>query len=183
MDPVRIGSHMRSIRQAQQLSLQALADLSGFSKGYLSKLEHGHAQAPIATLMALAKALRISINELFDGQSVEKQSAVLTKKTERECIEASDERPYAYERLSVGSNFQLTPYIIHLDGETEQTKTYQHHGEEIIHMLTGQCDYRVGDHIYHLNKGDTLTFNAQAPHGAIGIPGKKASYLAIFSDH
>lgn len=183
MDPTDIGQHIRSIRQQQDLSLNALAERSGFSKGYLSKLEHGLAQAPIATLMTLAKALNVSINQLFDGKKTDGQDAVLTTEKDREHISASSDRPYAYERLAVGSPFKLTPYMIHLDPDTEQNKTYQHAGEEIIHMVSGSCDYRVGDQIYRLKKGDTLTFNAQQPHGAIGLPGKKASYLAIFSDH
>ncbi len=184
MDPAAIGQHIRNIRQGKDLSLNALAERSGLSKGYLSKLENGHAQAPIATLMTLAKALNVSINQVFDGQAKNgSTTAVLTSAKDRELISASEERPYELERLAVGSPFTLTPYIIHLDAETEQDKTYQHEGEEIIFMLNGSCDYRVGDQVYRLKKGDTLTFNAQEPHGAIGIPGKKASYLAIFSDH
>ena len=183
MDPKRIGAHIRRIRQHRELSLQGLADISGYSKGYLSKLEHGLAQAPIATLMSLAKALKVQINELFDGQREQSQSSVLTTKAERELIPNSKERPYAFERLAVGSSFKLSPYIIHIDGVTVQDKTYQHDGEEIIHMLSGQCKYRVGTQIHHLRKGDTLTFDATQAHGPIAIEGKTASYFAVFADH
>lgn len=183
MDPQRIGTHIRRIRQQRELSLQGLAELSGFSKGYLSKLEHGLAQAPIATLMTIAKALKVQVHALFDGQAKQDQSCVLTKKADRERIETSKERPYAYERLAVGSQFKLSPYLIHIDGETVQDKTYQHDGEEIIHMISGQCKYRVGTEIHHLRKGDTLTFDATLPHGPIAIAGKAASYFAVFADH
>ena len=54
------GRLLRTARQVAGLSLTALSDMTGLSKGYLSKLESGHiaaANPSRATLAALARAL------------------------------------------------------------------------------------------------------------------------------
>lgn len=183
----RIGDHLRQIRKQKSVSLQQLADNSGFTKGYLSKLENGHAQAPIATLMKIAQCLGISINQLFDGFSdpgaQRRRSAVLTREQERESVEDRGDRGYRFERLAVDSDFRLTPYMIHLDDDAAPTRTFRHPGEEMIFMTQGSCDYRVGEEIHRLETGDTLIFDASVEHGPIKIPGVNASYLAVFDEH
>lgn len=57
---VQWGGLLRTARQVAGLSLSELADVTGLSKGYLSKLESGHVAAlnpSRATLAALARAL------------------------------------------------------------------------------------------------------------------------------
>lgn len=184
----QISENIREIRQQAGLSLNELASQSGFSKGYLSKLENGHAQAPIATLMRIAQSLGCTINQLFDGKDEGpsfqgQETAILTKRAHRELNPNSPERGYSFERLALGSNFRLSPYIIHLDDDEAPAKTYQHGGEEIIYMLSGSCKYRVGDQIHDLAIGDTLIFDAQLEHGPIKIPGVLASYFAVFDEH
>ena len=43
--------------------------------------------------------------------------------------------------------------------------TFQHGGIETIYMLEGEVDFRHGDTVYALKPGDTLFFDANAPHG------------------
>lgn len=180
-----IGENIRETRQQQAMSLNDLALRSGFSKGYVSKLENGHAQAPIATLMRIAKTLNTTMNQLFDGSvlSAHTQHSVLTKKSDRELTTQSAERSYSYERLARGSAFRLSPYIIHLNDDTIPTQAFQHSGEEIIYMLSGSCSYRVGDVIHDLEVGDTLIFDATQKHGPIKLENIEAHYLAIFDEH
>ncbi|NRA38404.1 MAG: helix-turn-helix transcriptional regulator [Planctomycetes bacterium] len=188
MKTTQINENIREVRLQMGMSLNELAIRSGFSKGYLSKLENGHAQAPIATLMRIAKSLDCTINQLFDGKDdgpsfQPQQEAILTKRAHRELNPNSKERGYSFERLALGSSFRLSPYIIHLDDDDAPTKSYQHGGEEIIYMLAGSCKYRVGDQIHDLTTGDTLIFDAQLEHGPIKTPGVLASYFAVFDEH
>ncbi len=183
----QIGAHLRQIRKAKAVSLLQLAEKSGFSKGYLSKLENGHAQPPIATLMKLAQALGVSINQLFDGGiddvSQLKSDGILTRRTEREEVADPGERGYRFERLAVDSPFRLTPYLIHLEDDQAPTRSFQHAGEEIIFMVEGACDYRVGERIHRLEAGDTLVFDALVEHGPMKLPGVTARYFAVFDEH
>jgi transcriptional regulator with XRE-family HTH domain len=60
-----IGRRVREIRTWRRLNLTAVADLSGMSAGYLSRIERG--ERPVtkrSTLEALARSLRVSPTEL-----------------------------------------------------------------------------------------------------------------------
>lgn len=180
---VTIGEQIRTRRTARGLSLAELAERSGFSKGFLSKIENGHAQPPIATLMKLARALGAELGELFDGPRAPSAggAAVLTRAEDREHIPHSAERGYGFERLAVGSPFRMTPYIIHLEEDGAEPASLQHPGEEIVHVLAGELDYAAGDEVYRLRQGDTLVFDASQPHGPIKLPGTTAKFLAVFA--
>lgn len=177
-----IGRHIRTLRARRRLSLGALATRSGFSKGFLSKIENGHAQPPIATLMRLAEALGSDLGEMFDGPRPKGAPAsVLTRREEREKVPPSNDRGYGFERLAVGSPFRMTPCIIDLDNVAEPAHSYQHPGEEMIYVLSGALDYAAGGRLHRLRRGDTLIFDATLPHGPIKLSGKKATYLAVFA--
>jgi transcriptional regulator with XRE-family HTH domain len=176
-----LGSRIRSLRQDHGLSLNDFAARSGFSKGFLSKIENGRAQPPIATLMKLAAALGCSLGTLLDGsRSAAPGGCVLTRKAERERVPHSDERGYAFERLALASPFALTPTIIHLDEEQGAPPSFRHEGEELVLALTGRFDYAVGGQVHRLRSGDSLVFDARQAHGPIKLPGVRASFLAVF---
>ena len=48
-------------------------------------------------------------------------------------------------------------------------------------MLEGEIDYRHGGNIYSLKPGDTLFFDADAPHGPGKLKNLPAKYLSIIS--
>jgi len=59
-----VGRNVRRIRQEKGLTQEQLAELSGFSKQYLSGLEQGRRNPTIVSLYELATALGVSHMEL-----------------------------------------------------------------------------------------------------------------------
>jgi transcriptional regulator with XRE-family HTH domain len=62
---LQLGSRLRRHRQAQGLSLAAVAEASGVTKGFLSQLERGLSRASVASLRRIGDAVGISIAELL----------------------------------------------------------------------------------------------------------------------
>ncbi|SDM87814.1 helix-turn-helix domain-containing protein [Lachnospira pectinoschiza] len=62
-----IGENIRSVRSAQGLSQQAVADLCGFSNTILSQYENGKKIPNLVTTAKIAKALNVSIDRLYYG--------------------------------------------------------------------------------------------------------------------
>jgi DNA-binding Xre family transcriptional regulator len=58
-NPIRVW------REYRGMSLSALADAAGIGKGYLSQLEGGARQGPVATLKRIAAALRVDPDDLI----------------------------------------------------------------------------------------------------------------------
>jgi uncharacterized cupin superfamily protein len=66
---------------------------------------------------------------------------------------------------SLGKSIAVEPYLITLTKESEVFPVFQHAGMEFIYMLEGRIDYRYSDRTYQLKPGDSLFFDADAPHG------------------
>ena len=75
----------------------------------------------------------------------------------------------------------VEPYLITLSEKSDIFPTFQHAGIETIYMLDGEVDYRHGDDIHTLKPGDTLFFDADAPHGPEKLVKLPARYLSIIS--
>lgn len=182
---VAIGREVRSFRKAQQITVAELSDLTGLSIGMLSKIENGNTSPSLSTLQTLANALSVPLTSFF-RQYEERREAVHTKAGDGVEIERAGTRAgHNYNLLGhIGSNSSgviVEPYLIKLTEESDTFETFQHGGIETIYMLEGSVEYRHGPNIYSLRPGDTLFFDADAPHGPETLTKLPATYLSIIS--
>lgn len=61
----KVGTRIRLLREARNLSQQDLADLCNFDKGDMSKIESGKANPTLKTLLKISQALELNISDLF----------------------------------------------------------------------------------------------------------------------
>lgn len=61
-----IGARLRSARQTAGLTLSAVAEEAGLTKGFLSRLERDEVSPSVASLVRLCRTLRIGVGELFE---------------------------------------------------------------------------------------------------------------------
>jgi quercetin dioxygenase-like cupin family protein len=71
--------------------------------------------------------------------------------------------------------------MITLSTECDTFPTFQHEGLELLFMLEGEVDYRHGDQVYALKPGDSLFFDADAPHGPEVLVKLPAQYLSVIA--
>ena len=62
----RLARNLRMIRQAENLSQEALADVAGLHRTYISDLERAARNPSIAVIDTLAQALGVSAGKLLD---------------------------------------------------------------------------------------------------------------------
>ena len=79
------------------------------------------------------------------------------------------------------SGVVVEPYLITLNAESDVFPTFQHEGMEFLYMLEGEVVYRHGDSLYRMRMGDSLFFDADAPHGPEELVTLPARYLSIIS--
>jgi transcriptional regulator with XRE-family HTH domain len=60
----RFGAMLKAERLKRSLSQEALAELSGLSRNYVSSIERGMVSPSLGTLEKLAKALGLSLTKL-----------------------------------------------------------------------------------------------------------------------
>lgn len=182
---VAIGREVRAYRKKKNITVAELSETTGLSIGMLSKIENGNTSASLTTLAAVANALSIPITSFFRGYEAEK-TAIHTKAGEGVELEREGTRAnHQYNLLGhIGTNSSgviVEPYLITLNAESDVFPTFQHGGIETIYMLDGEVDYRHGDDVYALKPGDTLFFDADAPHGPEVLVKLPARYLSVIS--
>ena len=62
---VRLGGRIRALREVRGLKLKQLADATGLSDAFVSRLERGQVSSSVANLIQIAQALDIGVSELF----------------------------------------------------------------------------------------------------------------------
>src|ERR1700731_5032072 len=63
-DGTRIGAQLKAARLAARMSMAEVAEQSGLTKGFVSKLERDLANVSVASLLRLCDALGISVGAL-----------------------------------------------------------------------------------------------------------------------
>lgn len=180
-----IGREVRAHRRQKSMTVADLAQATGLSIGMLSKIENGNTSPSLNTLQTLADALTIPITGFFRGYE-STRTAVHTKTGKGVELERAGTRAgHQYNLLGhIGANSSgviVEPYLITLTSKSDTFETFQHDGIETIYMLEGEIDYRHGDNVYPLKSGDTLFFDADAPHGPEKLVKLPAKYLSIIS--
>ena len=182
---VAIGREIHAFRKQQNITVAELAAETNLSIGMLSKIENGNTSPSLSTLQTISNALSVPLTAFF-RQYEEQRMAVHTKAGEGVQIEREGTRAgHQYNLLGhIGGNSSsviVEPYLITLDNESDTFKTFQHSGIETIFMLEGEVNYLHCNQIYCLKPGDTLFFDADAPHGPEKLVKLPARYLSIIS--
>ena len=182
---VAIGREIRGFRRQKDMTVAELSGRSGVSSGMLSKIENGTISPSLTTLTSISEALSVPLTAFFRGYE-EKREAVLTKANQGVEVERSGTRTgHHYQLLghinTTTSGVVVEPYLITLTETSDTFPTFQHEGVETIYMLEGRVAYRHGDEVHELEPGDTLFFDADAPHGPEQLTELPAVFLSIIA--
>lgn len=182
---VAIGRQVRELRKRQRMTGADLAGKTGLSVGMLSKIENGVISPSLNTISMLANALGVPIVQLFAGYE-EERGCMHVKAGQGVEIEREGTRAgHQYSLLGhIGSNNSgvvVEPYLLTLTDESDRFPTFQHEGIEMLYILEGRVNYRHGDKLYVLEPGDSLLFDADAPHGPEEILELPLRYLSIIT--
>jgi transcriptional regulator with XRE-family HTH domain len=182
---VAIGREVRAFRKKLGITVADLAATTNLSLGMLSKIENGITSASLTTLQALAQALGVPVTAFF-RRFEEVRNASFVKAGEGVEIERRGTRAgHQYNLLGhIGQNASgvgVEPYLITLTADSDVFPTFQHEGLEFLYMLEGRIRYRHGDKLYLMEPGDSLFFDADAPHGPEVLEQLPARYLSIIS--
>ena len=180
-----IGREVRESRHQRGMTVADLAQVTGLSVGMLSKIENGVTSASLTTLQALSAALSVPVTAFF-RRFEERREAVHVKAGEAVEIERAGTRAgHQYKLLGhLGANssgVMVEPYLITLTAESDIFPTFQHDGVELLYILEGEVGYRHGDQSFHLRPGDSLFFDADAPHGPDELIALPVRYISVIS--
>jgi len=181
---LNIGQKIRKLRKEERLTLQDLSDLSGLSKPLLSQIENDQVIPPIATLLKIAKGLKVGIHFFFEEEG-DRQKFVLLRSSDLRSSRrrSGNDSPqnYLYHSLAPGMRHKsMEPFLVEFEsGEWDDSLLYRHDGEEFIYLLEGELEFHYGQEIMVLKTGDSIYYDSSEAHGYISLGSKKAKAVAV----
>lgn len=158
-----VGRNVRALRRQRRMTIDALAAASGVSRGTVIQIETARGNPSIGTLVALAAALRVGVASLVDGDAAPR--VVVRRAAEAARLWSSAAGSSAM--FLIGTD---PPDVVELwdwtlqpgdgfDGEAHPMGTV-----EVLSVLSGRLALHTGGSHQELDAGDTLMFQAHAPH-------------------
>jgi transcriptional regulator with XRE-family HTH domain len=153
-----MGARLRAARKARGLSTGQLAEAAGVTRGFLSQLERGMTSASIATTVRICTALGIRVGELFEpahADVVRKDLRPLVEYTENDAVEYLITPP-------ANSRIEAYDLTIAPGGRSGDPRSVQALAG-FIYVLEGQIAFQVGETVYDLSAGDSLSYSPSEP--------------------
>lgn len=156
---INIGSRLRGVRQQRRMTIDQVAELSGLTKGFLSRVERDLTSPSVSTLK-LCEVLGIEVGTLF-----EVPETMLVRLEEAPRVSLGGEgiteqlvTPRAEKRVQM-IRAEIAPKG---SGEAE---LYSVDCElEVLHVIAGKFTLVLPEQRVELQAGDTMTFPGREPH-------------------
>jgi transcriptional regulator with XRE-family HTH domain len=159
---LQLGSRIRALRQARRRTLREVAAKAGVTESFLSQVERDVTSPSIATVQRIARALDLSIAQLFADEPA--TGRVVRRETRRRVaypgLKAVDE----FLTSNMAARLQVIMSTIEPGGGTGEEPYTHDSDEEVVVILAGVLDLWVGDEHYVLREGDAITFPSRLPH-------------------
>jgi len=176
-----IGKQVRISRKSAGVTLQQLSKQSLLSASMLSKIENGQISASLKTIQLICHALNISITSLFKQHDKDVEPTFIKSGNGLTIERAGSDESRHYQLLghNVSGSLKVEPCLITVTSRDYDFPDFQHKGIEFIYMLKGKMDYYYGTEIYHFQKGDSIYFDSDKPHGPKKIISDECQFLTV----
>ncbi len=163
--PFRFGEKLRTVRERKGYTLKVVAQAAGVSESLVSQIERNRVSPAIDTLLALADALEIDLEYLFEEYRRERPVRLIRADERRHTTENRITYEEVVRPLEDDGAHAIEAYYITIPpgGETSRG-SYGHLGREFGVITEGSVELHYETRVYTLNKGDSISFSATAPH-------------------
>ena len=187
MNLLELSQNIRTIRSEQDMTVEALAKASGFSKGFISQVENFRLTPSLKALTRIADALGVSMSVLFseDGDTASQYTfGNLSdgRELDRDNGVEHGIRYFSLAHRHIGR--KMDPFVIEYTPASPR-EFKLHDTEEFFVLLEGELDYFICDNNTHrlLYPNDTIYLRANVPHRVELAPGcTYAKGLIIYTD-
>jgi transcriptional regulator with XRE-family HTH domain len=175
IDPVRLGSEIREVRQARHLTLNELSQTIACSTAYLSRIELGSANISTALLDQISAALAVDPAWFFPAQSGHGplERAHIVRAENRRSLSGMytrsiEELGFEDELLSSSLSGQcyliMSRFAPGCGQAPKLSEGYRFEGEQHALVLSGAVELQLDDEAIILNTGDSFSYPSMIAH-------------------
>jgi transcriptional regulator with XRE-family HTH domain len=181
----KIGQKIRRLRLRKGMGLVELGRHTGLSSALLSKLERGIMHPTLPTLLRISLVFSVGLEYFFNPDP--RPVVALVRKGERLRFPAEPgaaSPAYHFESLDFPvSDPALNAYYADFHPATgEDAQPHTHPGVELLYLLAGELEIRIGEESYQLAGGDALYFDSTVPHGYRNAGAVLASAVVVTTE-
>ena len=174
-----LAEEIRRRRKEQDLSLEALASLSGVSRSMISKIERGEAVPSTAVLSRLAEALGVTFSRLMAPTT---EVEVLLIPASRQPVLRDEASGFLRRCLSPvlpGRGIDWVLNTLPPGATTGEFVAHRRGVSEYIFVLKGRLRATIGDRAVVVEEGDSLYFEADAGHALTNLGAEACQYFLV----
>ena len=169
MSDTPIGTRVKKLRQAREVSLEELASRTELSISFLTSLEEEDLYPSLGPLLKISRALGLRLGTFLDDKVSRDPLIVRIQEREEELhMLRGRDHPVALRFFSLGkgkNDRHMEPFYVQILPESARDKELSsHEGEEFIVVTSGQVELIYGEETHLLEPGDSIYYNSIVPH-------------------
>lgn len=155
---------LKKLRNKKRISLQELAEKTGYSEQYLAQVENNEIHASVSTILSVSQALAIASEDLLLSAKEKKSKRQALKKRSESFVKRTEN--YSYDVLTPqGKNKHLNAFRVTIEPQQDHVMVEYHHtGEEFIYVLSGILKLKINRTVYTLKPNDYIHFDSSKAH-------------------
>lgn len=177
-----IGKKIKFLRNKNEFKQSDLAEITGTTKGLISKIENGRTVPSLPVLITILQALKVDFKEFFGDIAIEKGSNFYVIRAEDvQKIYKEDASGFEYGFIftkPVNSTIlEVTLLTIQPHSRRDPISTDAY---EFKYIISGEVQYEIGDEKVNLKAGDSLFFDGRIMHVPRNITLEPVTMLVVY---
>jgi len=167
-----LGKRVKEARSRLGISLDELAQRSGYTAKVISAIEEEQMVPPVALILQLSRILKL---DMEPDDSAGTTATRLRAKSHKRRVDS-----YAYQALTrPKADMHLRAYQVTIEPNTEHKGVeYHHEGEEFVYVLEGELKIQIGDNMNTVKKGQSIHFDSSLHH-KLNNPSSQTAMLLV----
>ncbi len=159
--------------------MKEVADGIDVTPSFISHIERGKANPSISTLKDIADLFGMTVGALLDSGADNADHYPVLRKGERKTLTTA--RNAKYQLISHGYDMNCELSLVEFaPGASTGKHRLKHEGIESAYVFSGQLRVELGDEVYIIKAGDSITYPSTVPHVVVNQTKRKA--IAVWAN-
>lgn len=158
-----IGDKVRKYKKLRGMSSRTLAEMAEISSSMITQIEKSQANPSITTLKSIARALDVPLYRFFLNDTELPAVSPVIKREDRKVLSLPEDEGIRYEMLVPDTEIEFCMLYLSPTRATSE-KLFDHSGEEVACVITGEATVLLDDISYALEEGDSIHIPSHTKH-------------------
>tara|TARA_R110002167_G_scaffold25714_10_gene89008 strand:- start:242 stop:808 length:567 start_codon:yes stop_codon:yes gene_type:complete len=180
---IGIGKRIREIRKECNCTISDIAQKAGVTSGLISRIENGRTIPSLPVLLKIIQALGFEVTDFFIGMpQVNGANYIISRKEGNAIIEKESEAVgftynYIFGKQLSSLGFEAVLLEVKPNSHREKVTTDAY---EFKYILSGECNYIIGEEEVILGEGDSIFFDGRIPHVPVNRGSLASKMLVVY---